>query len=62
MLDTAQLGKLAAELQKTAVKRQRGRAGRNIKGESMQKHLHAAGEPKMNTGTVIGFPRGKKWS
>ena len=60
MLDPINLGKEAAEENKLSrIKTQRARAGRNAKGDSIPKQLHAAGEPKMNTGSVIGYPRGR---
>jgi hypothetical protein len=59
MFDPVQVGKLAAMLHKKAAPVRQGRAGRNVKGTNMQKHLHAAGQPKMNTPGVFAFPRGQ---
>ena len=58
MLDTINIGKLAAEYYKAAITTRQGRAGRNVKGHAMTKHLHAAGQPKMNTKGIFAFPRG----
>lgn len=54
----SELGKLAAEMKKSVSVR-RGRAGRITKGMQMTKQLHAAGQPKMNTPGVFGYPRGQ---
>jgi hypothetical protein len=59
MSDMALLGKLAADQYKKATKTQMARSGRNVKGKAMQQHLHAAGEPKMNTPGVFAFARGR---
>jgi hypothetical protein len=60
MLDTIRLGKLAAEIYKEAMQKGKCRSGRIHKGENMKKQLAAAGNPKMNTKGIIGYPRGSK--
>lgn len=57
MFDARELAKLAAAVRR---KTQQARSGRNVKGDAIQKNLHAAGEPKMNTPGVFAFPRGSK--
>jgi hypothetical protein len=58
MFDPIELGKAAAGVRRT--KTQQARSGRNVKGDNMQKQLHAAGKPQMNTPGVFAFPRGSK--
>lgn len=60
MFDPVVLGTLAATMWKSAAKTRQARSGRNVKGPAMQKHLHAAGQPKMNTKGVFAFARGRK--
>ena len=59
MIDLVQLGHIAASFHKIAVAVRRGRSGRNVKKPAMQKELHAAGQPKMNSG-VFAYARGHK--
>lgn len=59
MIDTVWLGKAAADVRKQAAAKVRARAGRMVKSPNMEKHLHAAGEPKMDGGKVFAYARGR---
>jgi hypothetical protein len=58
-MNPVELGKLAGAMRAKAVNYQRGRAGRTSKGPQMKQQLHAAGQPRMNTRGVFGYPRGR---